>query len=254
VGGWAAAFVPTALLFLLFSLPFFLLTRDHLPVPRAERRPLSLGEPLARVAEAIRDTRRYPGLLRFVIASYFYQDVLGTIIAFMAVYAVVAMGFKEGAEITLFVILTVPAIFGSTLAGILADRIGPRRTLLGVLWIWVGLLVCVIAVRSQGQFWVVGALIGLVFGGVWASERPLLLTLVPDAESGRFFGLLILSARVAAIFGPLLWAFVVDRLFAPFGTAIAYRAAVGSLGLLMLVAIAILRGVPDRSVRDSRLD
>jgi UMF1 family MFS transporter len=198
------------------------------------------------VVEAVRDTRRYPGLLRLVIASYFYQDVLGTIIAFMAIYAVAAMGFEEGAEITLFVVLTVPAIVGSALAGILADRIGPRRTLLGVLWVWVGLLILVVAARSQAQFWGVGALIGLVFGGVWASERPLLLTLVPGAECGRFFGLLVLSARVAAIFGPLLWALIVDHLFAPFGPAVAYRAAVGSLVLLMLLAIAILRGVPDR--------
>jgi UMF1 family MFS transporter len=156
------------------------------------------------------------------------------------------MGFEEGAEITLFVVLTVPAIVGSALAGILADRIGPRRTLLGVLWVWVGLMILVVAARSQAQFWGVGALIGLVFGGVWASERPLLLTLVPGAESGRFFGLLVLSARVAAIFGPLLWALIVDHLFAPFGPAVAYRAAVGSLVLLMLLAIAILRGVPDR--------
>src|SRR4029453_10643434 len=41
-GGRAAAFVPTAFLFFLCALPLFLLGHDHVPVPRAERRPLSL--------------------------------------------------------------------------------------------------------------------------------------------------------------------------------------------------------------------
>jgi MFS transporter, UMF1 family len=253
-GGRAAAFVPTAFLFLLFALPLFVFCRDHLPVPRAERRPLSLREPLRQVIDALRDTRHYPGLRRFVIASYFYQDVLGTIVAFMAVYAVVVMGFEAGAEATFFVILTVPAVAGSVLTGHLVDRFGPRRTLLGVLILWAVLLLAVVLAQTRLQFWIVGAWIGLVFGGVWAAERPLLLTLVPAAESGRFFGLLVLSARAAAIAGPLLWALIVDRLGPTLGRATAHRLAVAALLVLVLVAISLLRGVPERSPQAERTE
>jgi UMF1 family MFS transporter len=248
-GGRRAAFVPTALLFLTFALPLFLLGRDHLPVPKSARRPLSLREPLKEVIAALRDTRHYPGLRRFVLATYFYQDVLGTIVAFMAVYAVVVMGFEAGAEVTFFVALTVPAVAGSALTGHLVDRFGPHRTLLAVLVLWGLLLIAMVLAQSPGQFWIVGALIGLVFGGVWAAERPLLLTLVPAAEAGRFFGLLVLSARAAAIGGPLLWALIVDRLGAPLGRPQAHRLAVLALLGLVVVAIILLAGVPDRSPR-----
>ncbi|HWN83187.1 MAG TPA: MFS transporter, partial [Candidatus Udaeobacter sp.] len=226
--------------------PLFLLGRDHLPVPRAARRPFNLREPLSQVIAALRDTRHYPGLRRFVLATYFYQDVLGTIVAFMAVYAVVVMGFEAGAEITFFLVLTIPAVFGSVVTGHLVDRFGPRRTLLAVLGLWALLLLAVVLVQSRAQFWVVGALIGLVFGGVWAAERPLLLTLVPAAESGRFFGLLVLSARAAAIAGPLLWALIVDHLGAPLGRPMAHRLAVAALLVLVLVSLFLLRGVPER--------
>jgi len=248
-GGRAAAFLPTAVLFLLCATPFFLFCHDHLPVPRRERPPFRLREPLAQVVAALRDTRHYPGLRRFVIATYFYHDVLGTIAAFMAVYAVVVMGFAEGAEITFFVVLTVPAVLGSALAGHLVDRIGPRRTLLGVLVLWALLLLAIVLVRSQVQFWIVGAFIGLVFGGVWTAERPLLLALVPAAEAGRFFGLLVLSARAAAIGGPLLWALIVDHLGESLGRAAAHRAAVAALLILVVIALALLRGVPERRPR-----
>ena len=99
---------------------------NHIAI-RSARRPLSLREPLKAVIAALRDTRHYPGLRRFVLASYFYQDVLGTIVAFMAVYAVVVMGFAAGAEVTFFVVLTVPAVAGSAITGHLVDRFGPKR-------------------------------------------------------------------------------------------------------------------------------
>ena len=98
----------------------------------------------------------------------------------------------------------------------------------------------------MAAFWAAGGLVGFVFGGIWATERPLLLSLVPDVEAGRFFGLLSLSARAAAIVGPLVWAFIVDWAFRPFGTHVAYRVAVGSLALFMAAALWLLRGVPDR--------
>ena len=53
------------------------------------------------------------------------------------------------------------------------------------------------------------------------------------------------AARAAAIVGPLVWALVADHLFAGFGEGVGYRAAVASLILFMLGAIALLRGVPD---------
>jgi UMF1 family MFS transporter len=243
--GRPAAFGPTAALFLLFSLPLFFFVRDHVPRPRSERRPVSFREIVGKIVEAFRETRKYPGLRRFLFASYLYQDALGTAIAFMAIYAVKVLGLAKGEEIRLFVTLTVPAIVGSYLAGWVSDRIGPRRTLTFVLWGWIAGLGAIALAPTLTAFWIGGSLLGFVFGGIWSVERPLLLTLVPDAEAGRFFGLLVLSARAAAIVGPLVWALVVDHLFRPYGENAGYRAAVASLILFMAGALALLRGVPD---------
>jgi UMF1 family MFS transporter len=206
----------------------------------------------ASIAEAFRDAKKYPGLRRFLFSSYLYQDALGTAIAFMAIYAVKVLGLAKGEEAKLFAALTVPAVIGSYLAGLASDRIGPRRTLLLVLWGWVAGLLGIALAPNLAAFWGAGALLGFVFGGIWSVERPLLLTLVPDAQAGRFFGLLVLSARAAAIVGPLVWALVADHLFRPFGESVGYRAAVASLVLFMLGAIALLKGVPDAALRSSR--
>jgi UMF1 family MFS transporter len=226
--------------------PLFFVCRDHLALPTAERPRARLAETFRAFARTFRDAGRHPGLRRFVLASWFYQDALGTAISFMALYAVTVLGLPKGGEVRLFVILTLPAIAGSYIAGRAADRFGPKRVLAWVLAGWLVGLLAVAAAPSLSTFWAAGGLVGFVFGGIWATERPLLLALVPDVEAGRFFGLLSLSARAAAIVGPLVWAFVVDWAFRPFGTHVAYRVAVASLALFMAAALWLLKGVPDR--------
>lgn len=243
--GRVATFAPTALLYLLFSLPLIVFCRDHFPA--RERQSIPWRRAFHEVATTIRDARRYPGTLRFIVASFVYQDAMGTIISYMALYAVVAMGFRRGAETTLFVVLTIPAVLGAWVWGRLTDRIGAKRTLLLVIGSWVVLLIAMILAPTRGAFWGVGALIGFIYGGVNVAERPLLLELVPEVEAGRFFSLMVLSARAAAIVGPLVWGIAVDTLTPIVGQGVAYRAAVGTVAIAMVIAFLVLRGVPDRA-------
>lgn len=242
-GGRVATFAPTALLYLLFSIPLVIFCRDHFPV--RTRQSIPWREAFRDVANTIRESRKYPGSLRFIIASFVYQDAMGTIISFMALYAVVAMGFKAGSETTLFVVLTIPAVFGAWMWGRLTDRIGPKKTLMIVISAWIVLLIAMIAAPSRQAFWIVGGMIGFIYGGVNVAERPMLLRLIPDEQAGRFFGLMVLSARAAAIVGPLIWALAVDGLMPSFGTGIAYRAGVATVAVAMCIALLIMRGVPD---------
>lgn len=241
-----STFVPTALLSLAAALPLFLFCRDHLALPREKWPMLSLTRPFREILDALKDTRRHPGLLRFLVTTYFYQDAIGTTISFMAIYTVAVMGFARGAEVKLFLILTIPSIFGAALIGWLSDRFGPKRTMLGVLLVWTATGLAITLVRSQSWFWGLGAILGFIFGGVRTTERPLLLSLVPDVEAGRYFSLLVLSARAAAIAGPLIWALVVDVIFSDRPAEFSYRVAMGSLTLFMAVAAILLMRVPDR--------
>lgn len=245
-GGRMSTFAPTALLYLAFSLPLFIFGRDRFAATRPGAIPWRTA--LRDVARTVRETRTYPGAARFIVASFIYQDAMGTVVSFMALYAVVAMGFRRGSEATLFVILTVPAVLGSWIWGKATDRFGPRRTLLVVIAAWVVLLVAMILAPSQSAFWMIGAGVGLIYGGVGVAERPLLLRLVPVEEAGRFFGIMVLSARAAAIVGPFIWGVAVDGLTPILGERHAYQAAVGTVAVAMALAWVVLRGVPEPDV------
>jgi MFS transporter, UMF1 family len=249
-GGRVSTFVPTALLFLLFSLPLFFFCRDHNVIHGKKH--VAWREAFRDVRDTLGEAKKYPGTLRFILTSFLYQDAMGTIIANMALYAIFAMGFVKGSEATLFVILTVPAVIGSYGIGRLVDRFGPKRTLSWVLAGWIVLLVAMIVAPSRNVFWIVGALIGLIYGGVATAERPLLLSLVPDVEAGRFFSLMVLSSRAAAVVGPFIWALAVDGLTPSKGVGFAYRAGVVTVAIGMALALWMLRGVPDNFSRATR--
>jgi UMF1 family MFS transporter len=247
-GGRVASFVPTGIFFLLFSLPLFFFCRDH--DPARDKHSIDWRSAFRSLRETFRRSREYPGARRFILASLMYQDAIGTIISFFAVYAVKVVGFDKGKEISLFVVLTLPAVVGSFLAGHVVDRIGPKRTMVATLVGWIVLLVALIVFPERNAFWIIGLFVGFIFGNVWTAERPLLLSLVPREEAGQFFGFMVLSARAAAIVGPLLWAAAVDLLEEPFGTRFAYGVAVATVGLGFVGALLLLLGVPDRFGRE----
>jgi MFS transporter, UMF1 family len=249
-GGRVSTFVPTALLFLFFSLPLIVFCRDHNAV--RERRHIPWREAFRDVRQTLVEAKKYPGTVRFILTSFLYQDAMGTIISNMALYAIFAMGFTKGSEATLFVILTIPAVIGSYGIGRLVDRFGPKRTLSWVLLGWIVLLIAMIIVPTRNAFWIVGACIGLIYGGVSTAERPLLLSLVPDVEAGRFFSLMVLSSRAAAVVGPFVWALAVDGLTKSMGIGFAYRAGVVTVAISMCLALLMLRGVPNNFSRPEK--
>lgn len=242
-GGRVSTFVPTAILFLAFTIPLILFCRDHDPAKGPVR--IDWGGAFRQLAGTLRDARQHPGALRFIITTFVYQDAVGTIIGFTTLYAVKAVGFADGSETTLFLVLTIPAVFGSYFYGWLADRIGPRRALSATIASWVVVLLAMIALPGKTAFWIVGLLIGFNYGGVNATERPVLLSLIPDSQAGRYFSLLLLSARAAAILGPLVWSVTVDSLEGSLGTAVAYRMAVSVVAAMFALAWLLLRGVPN---------
>jgi UMF1 family MFS transporter len=244
VGGRVSTFVPTAILFLVFSLPLFLLCRDH----HASRGKKSIPwqEAFRDLKGTLKEARQYPGSLRFIVTSFVYQDAMGTIVTSMALYAIFAMDFEKGSEATLFIILTLPAVVGSYLIGKVVDWIGAKKTLSLVLLSWVILLTAMIAIPTRTAFWIIGGIIGFIYGGVNTAERPLLLTLIPAREAGRFFSLMVLSSRAAAVLGPFVFALTVDNLLPSAGPHVAYRAGVATIAVAMAIALLMLQKVPDR--------
>ena len=240
----AASFVLVASLFAVFAIPIFVLVRERRSAPGV---PFRIGEALGswnQVRETVRNARRVPGLLRFVVARFFYTDPVNTAIAVMSLFAINAVGFTEGEARGVLVILIVVAVLASFGWGILADRWGPKRTLMAVLATWVVGLLLIGLILDRFTFIIAGAILGSGLGGVSVTDRLLLLRLAPPDRIGEMFGLFGLVGKLSAVVGPVLYGTIV-LLLEPSLDRGAYQVAILSLLALMVIGVWILRAVPE---------
>ncbi|MBN2413251.1 MFS transporter [candidate division KSB1 bacterium] len=242
-GGTSAAFVPTAVLFFIFALPIFIFVHEK-PPSYTQDQPWKLSHSYRKVFHNIRDTKKYPGLLRFLIAKLLYEDSVQTIVIYMGVYTQIVMGFSREQANLFLIVLTPFAILGSAFCGILTDHYGPKKTLTTVIFLWIVSLFMIVLISNHIAFWILGGIIGVLLGSTWTSARPLLITLAPNDMLGEFFGLYALSGKLAAIIGPLIWSTVTLSLSA-FGNVFKFKAAILALAVIMIIGLLVLKPVPD---------
>ena len=247
-GNAQAAFLPAALLFGVFALPCFFLVREPPrgaggpgnPAPRPRR-------PLAELARAVRRARGAPHG-RLLVARFFYVDAIATVIQFTTVYARRTGDFDDSELDLLLAVATVAAIAGAVGAGLMAERIGPRKVVLATLTITVVTLVVGAGTGSSALLWVLGPVVGMALGSLSAVDRIFLLRLVPEHRRGEDFSLYALVGKLSSGFGPLvLWGGTVLAMRELVGLSAfdASRVAIGVLAASALAGLLILRPLSD---------
>ena len=235
-GGHQAAFAPSALFFLLFALPSFLLIREAPGLRPTSWRAVARAAAL-RLAMTVRSARSLGGLWRYLWASFFSLNAINTVLLFMAVYTKKVMGFTEGQIIQFFVFSQLFAITGSLVFGQVIPRWGAKKTLAWI-WVgWMGALGLVVASPGGRWLWIAGPIIGFCLGSTWATSRVLIMELSPKDQLAEMFGLAGLFSKASSIIGPLLWALLVSD-------PSQYRHAILLLIGLLAAGLWLLRRVP----------
>lgn len=238
-GGRSAAFLPTAAMFLIFSIPCFLFVRD--PKTTRSLNKVHPGEAFRTLKKTLANAGQYKLLLKFVLIHFMILDVVNTVIAFMSIYANKVMGFSDTQITTFLITSTSAAMVGSYIIGWLVKHKGTAWSYGLVLWLWILALSIAILSQSQTMFWIVGPLAGLGMGGVWVVSRAYIVELSPPEKLGEFFGLYGLAGKAASILGPLLWGSIV-WIFQDTQT-FKYRAALTALLVIAIVTLFLFRSL-----------
>jgi UMF1 family MFS transporter len=248
-------FILAAALYGVFAIPIFLVVREDLAAGVRTRAPTvrDLTGGWRQIGETVVRARQAPGLLRFIVARFFYSDAVNTIIVVMSVVALKAKGLTPRETNLVLLALTVVAVVASVGWGRLVDHRGPRWTLMLVLGSWaVGLVAGALSLGIQGPaglvlFLVAGGILGSGLGGVQVADRVLLVRLAPPEHLGELFGLYGLVGKGSQVIGQLLYGLTLYALLDSLGTG-AYQVAVLSLLVTMAIGAWILRPVSDRPV------
>lgn len=196
---------------------------------------------LRQLAATVRDMRRHPLTLAFLLAYLVYNDGIQTVISQASVYGSEELGLGQSTLIVAVLLVQVLAVAGALAMGRLARIYGAQRTILGSLVAWTLTLAAgyFLPAGVPVGFFVLAAGIGLVLGGSQALSRSLFSHLVPPGKEAEYFAAYEMSDRGTSWLGPLLFGLT-------YQLTGSYRSAIISLVVFFVVGFALLARVPVR--------
>jgi UMF1 family MFS transporter len=241
------AFIPAAIVYVVFALPAFLLVRESARTAVARKRE-TLGRAWSQFGQSFHQVRGYPRVFRFLGARFLYSDAIVTLNAFLAVYMTRLGGFSESEKNLALGVVVVAAGIGALAAGRLVERLGPKGPLMTVLPVFGGCLLLAAAVGEPWTIWALSPIAGASLGVIWTADRVFMLQLTPPELRGQFFGFFNLANRVASAFAPLvIWSgslWLLHEQTGWLGELGASRVAVAGLALAALAGWLVLRPIP----------
>jgi UMF1 family MFS transporter len=136
------------------------------------------------------------------------------------------------------------AFAGALVHGWMARRLGAKRTIMGSLLVWVGVIIAAYFIRAgdQLQFHLVAVGIGLVLGGTNALSRSLFSQLVPAGKEAEYFSVYEIGEQATSTVGPLLFG-VVGAATGSFRPAILSLVGFFVVGLVLLSLLPVRRAI-----------
>ncbi len=191
----------------------------------------------------LRQLPTYPHTLLFLAAYLLYNDGIQTVIGLSAQFGSQELGMETASLIQLILMVQFVAFFGALAFNWIAQRMGTKRTIAASLVIWLAVIVYAYGLlRTETQFFVMGAVIALVLGGSQALSRSLFSLMIPRGQEAEYFSLYEISERGTSWMGPLLFGLTLQF-------TDSYRLAILSIafflgaGLLVLLRVDAARAI-----------
>ena len=201
-----AGFLLAGLWWFLFAVPTYLYVR----IPASSIMPDNLRRGLRGYFRIFTEIKKYPSLLLFLIAFLFYNDGIQTIIVVAAIFARQELGLSQGTILACFLMIQFVAMPGTLLFGRLAELLGAKRAIYVALFFFILVTIYAYFINHAWEFWLLGFVIAIILGGSQAVSRSFFSSLIPDGKHAEFFGFYAISAKFASVFGPLLFAVIID--------------------------------------------
>ncbi|MDI3423192.1 MFS transporter [Streptomyces luteolus] len=192
----------------------------------------------------LRDMRRHPLTLAFLLAYLVYNDGVQTVISQASIYGSKELGLDQTTLIVAVLLVQLLAVAGALGMGRLARVHGAKRTILGSLVAWTVTIGAGYFLPAEAPVWffVLAAGIGLVLGGTQALSRSLFSHLVPPGKEAEYFSAYEMSDRGMSWLGPLVFG-LTYQLTGSYRDAIVSLVAFFALGFVLLARVPVRRAV-----------
>jgi UMF1 family MFS transporter len=240
--GTHVAFITVAVWWFVFSLPLFRAIKD-VPLNTGKKMKEYTSIAFNRTWGTLKQIKRYPELFKFLIAFWFFNDGINTIITMATTYGK-TIGIKTEDLILALVITQFVGIPCTLLFGKIAERLGSKLSLYISLIVYMLIVILGYFMTSSIHFYILAFMVGIVQGGSQSIARSIFSQMVPAGRSAEFFGFLNVSSRFSSILGPFCFS-MVSLLTGSGRTAILSLIVFFVVGILLLMKVNLEKGAKE---------
>jgi MFS transporter, UMF1 family len=206
-------------------------------LPQDSKAPLSkdvLSKGYEELLGVWKKVKQDANLKRFLLAFFFYDAGLQTIIFLAAVFAKKNLGFATADLIQLILLLQIVGALGAWLFSKLSNAIGNKLTLIAMLIIWVLICIAAFFVEAKMPFYILAIFLGTVMGGTQSLSRSTYSKLIPanTKDVTSYFSFFDITDKLAVVVGTLIFGYI-DQM-------VNIRYSVLAMGVLFLIGVLFL--------------
>ncbi len=237
--GRAQTFLPATMLFFILALPMLLFFK--LPKQELTNYKINLKLEYHNFWNQFKDLLKAPGMKLFLLAYFFFNDAIITSQNNFPIYVQRVFSTSDSMKSMLLIGILMTSVLGAFLSGLVADKIGLKKTLSIILGSWVIILPLMGITSSFPIFICLSILMGFFYGATFTVSRATMVALCPKEKINFGFSFYTLAERFSTLFGPIAWGLITSGLIS-YGP-IRYRIAVISMAVFVAVGIFLLRKV-----------
>jgi UMF1 family MFS transporter len=172
-----------------------------------------------------------------------YNDGIQTVIAVASQFGQEELHLEISTLTTVVLMIQFIAFFGATIFNYIAKAVGAKRAIIISIVIWTAtLLYAYLYLQTKRDFFVMGAIIGLVLGGSQALSRSLFSLMIPKGQEAEYFSLYEVSDKGTSWMGPLIFG-LTFQLTGSYRLSILSLAILFILGLLLLTVVNVRKAI-----------
>jgi UMF1 family MFS transporter len=159
-------------------------------------------ESYLRLFLVFKEFNKINGLNRFLLGFFFASAGVQTVILIASLFGTKVLGLDSSSLILTILLIQFVAILGSWLFAKLSETYGNIRSLILASALWVVICVLAFFVNSELQFYLLGASVGLVMGGLQSLGRSTFSKMLPlEDEHVTYFSFFDIAEKLATVLG-----------------------------------------------------
>ena len=162
------------------------------------------------ISKVWRSLSSQPDLRQFIIAFFFYNSGVQTVMYLAALFGTDVLHLKSDTLIAVFLIIQLVGALGAWTFARLSRVQGNRWTLIMMNVIWIGVCVGAYYTTTANEFYVLAVFVGMIMGGIQSLSRATYSKLIPadTIDHASYFSFYDVAYNVSIVMGVFSYGFI----------------------------------------------